>query len=98
MQPEDRIREIIESEGILFDRHRLAIMLYLSIKGRARFKEISEGLGLSPGNLAHHLKMLEERNYVRVDKVWRDLRARVVSLTPEGVAALSSLLSRLRRL
>ena len=42
--------------------------------------------------------MLEERNYVRVDKVWRDLRARVVSLTPEGVAALSSLLSRLRRL
>lgn len=96
MQPEEKIRKLIEESGILIDRHRLAIMLYLSLRGKARFKDIAEGLGLSAGNLAHHLRILEERSYVKVDKMWRDMRGRVISLTPEGYEALVSFLSKLR--
>ena len=95
MRPEDRIRELIEEGGVLLDKHRLAIMLYLALKEKARFKEITEGLGISAGNLAHHLKILEEKNYIKIDKVWKDLRARIISITPEGRTSLNQLLSRL---
>ncbi len=96
MQPEEKIRQLIEEGGVLIDRYRLAIMLYLSLRDKARFKDIADGLGLSAGNLAHHLKILEEKGYVKVDKIWKDLRGRVISLTPEGHAALVSFLSKLR--
>ena len=95
MQPEERIRQIIEEGGVLIDRHRLAIMLYLSLRGKARFKDIANGLGISARNLAYHLSILEEKRYVRVDKTWKDLRARIVSITPEGRNTLATFLSKL---
>lgn len=96
MQPEERIKSIIEVGGVISDSVRLAVMLYLSVRGKARFKEVSEGLGLSTGRLAHHFKTLENAGYVKVDRPWEDLRARIISLTPEGVYALRGFLSKLR--
>ncbi len=98
MQPEERIRHLLEKGSVLGDRYRLAIMLYLSLKGRARFKEIAEGLGISAGNLAHHLRVLEEKGYIKVDKTWEDMRARIISLTSEGVVSLADFLTALKEL
>jgi len=96
MQPEERIRRIIEEGRVLGDSVRLAVMLYLSVRGKTRFMEIAKGLGLSPGRLAHHLKALEEKGYVKVNRPWEDLRTRVLALTPDGISALRIFLSRLR--
>jgi DNA-binding MarR family transcriptional regulator len=95
MQPEEKIKRIIEEE-VLGDNVRLAVMLYLSVRGKARFMEVAEGLGISPGRLAHHLKALEERGYMMVDKPWKDLRVRILALTPEGFKALRGFLSKLK--
>lgn len=96
MQPEEKIRRIIEEGEVLGDSVRLAVMLFLSVRGRARFMEVAEGLGLSAGRLAHHLKALEEKGYMRVNRPWEDLRTRVLMLTPDGIHALRVFLSRLR--
>jgi len=42
MQPEENIKRIIEEE-VLGDNVRLAVMLYLSVRGKARFMEVAEG-------------------------------------------------------
>jgi len=96
MQPEEKIRRIIEEGEVLGDSVKLAIMLFLSVRGKARFTEVAEGLGLSAGRLAHHLKALEEKDYIRVNRPWEDLRARILMLTPNGINALRRFLSRLR--
>ncbi len=98
MQPEDRIRELLAEGEALVDKHRLAIMLYLTLRGKARFKEIAEGLSITSGNLAHHLKMLEERGYVKVEKEWKDLRARIITITPEGYKALAKFINALKEI
>ncbi len=95
MQPEENIKRIIEEE-VLGDNVRLAVMLYLSVRGKARFMEVAEGLGISPGRLAHHLKVLEEKGYMMIDKPWKDLRLRILNLTPEGFKALRDFLSKLK--
>ena len=96
MLPEEKIREFLESGDVLVDKYRLAIMLFLSLKRKARFKEIADGLQLSAGNLAHHLKILEERRYVKIDKPLSDLRTRIISITPDGYQALASFLAKLK--
>lgn len=93
MQPEEMIRKLIEFNTVLGDGVRLAIMLYLRIKGRARFSELASVLGISPGRLAHHLEVLGRANYVIVDRMREDLRGRIVKITPDGAEALKSYLS-----
>lgn len=93
MQPEEGIRKLIEFNAVLGDGVRLAIMLYLRIKGRARFSELASVLGVSPGRLAHHLEVLERANYVVVDRMREDLRGRIVKITPDGAEALKGYLS-----
>ena len=92
MQPEE-IRRIIEFNAALGDGVRLAIMLYLRIKGKARFNELASGLRISPGRLAHHLSVLEGSGYIAVDRMREDLRGRIVKITPLGVEALREYLS-----
>lgn len=93
MQPEEEIRRIIELNTALGDGVRLAIMLYLRIKGKARFSELASGLGISPGRLAHHLSVLEGSGYIAVDRLREDLRGRIVRITPIGARALKDYLS-----
>jgi DNA-binding MarR family transcriptional regulator len=96
MQPEEKLRHLLGTGGVLADRVRLAVALYLSLKREARFKEVAEGLDISPGNLAHHLKVMEDVGYVKVEKTWEDMRARVLSLTPDGINAVATFMSVLR--
>lgn len=50
------------------NRVRLGIMSVLIINDSYDFKNLKETLGVTDGNLASHLKALEENNMIKVNK------------------------------
>lgn len=53
----------------LFDsRVRLGIMSMLSVNDKVNFNELKEVLEITDGNLASHIKALEENKIIKVDK------------------------------
>jgi DNA-binding MarR family transcriptional regulator len=53
----------------LFDsRVRLGIMSALMVNDEVNFLELKELLQITDGNLASHLKALEENSFIKVDK------------------------------
>ncbi len=53
----------------LFDsRVRLGIMSALMVNDNVNFNDLKELLEITDGNLASHLKALEENNIIKVDK------------------------------
>ncbi len=49
-------------------RVRLGIMSVLMLNEKVNFKELKEWVAVTDGNLASHLKTLEEANYIKVQK------------------------------
>jgi DNA-binding MarR family transcriptional regulator len=67
-------------------RLRLMTQLYVVEAADATF--LVNETGLTWGNLATHLRKLEDHDYVTIDKEFRNRKPRtVVSLTPRGRAA-----------
>jgi DNA-binding MarR family transcriptional regulator len=60
--PIDNLNKVFDS------RVRLGIMSALMINDEVNFNELKELLGITDGNLASHLKSLEENSYVKVQK------------------------------
>lgn len=59
----------IENLNKVFDsRIRLGIMSALVVNENVNFNELKELIDVTDGNLASHLKTLEENNYVKVQK------------------------------
>ena len=59
----------IENLNKIFDsRIRLGIMSALMVNDEVSFNELKELLGITDGNLASHLKTLEESEFVRFQK------------------------------
>jgi DNA-binding MarR family transcriptional regulator len=59
----------IDNLNKVFDsRVRLAIMSTLMVNTNVNFNELKEYTGVTDGNLASHLKTLEENNYIKVIK------------------------------
>ncbi len=59
----------IENLNKLFDsRIRLGIMSALMVNDAINFNELKELIQVTDGNLASHLKALEENGYVKVQK------------------------------
>lgn len=59
----------IENLNKIFDsRIRLGIMSALVVNSGVNFNELKELLEITDGNLASHLKTLEESQYVKVQK------------------------------
>lgn len=70
-------------------RLRLITQLYVVEAADATF--LLNETGLTWGNLASHLRKLEEHGYVAIDKEFRDRKpCTIVSLTPRGRAAFRS--------
>ncbi len=60
---------LIENLNKIFDsRIRLGIMSALMVNAEINFNELKELLNITDGNLASHLKTLEENEYVIVKK------------------------------
>ncbi len=59
----------IEKLNKIFDsRVRLGIMSALMVNDSINFNELKEHLNITDGNLASHLKSLEENEFVKVEK------------------------------
>ncbi len=60
---------LIENLNKIFDsRIRLGIMSALIVNAEVNFNELKELLNITDGNLASHLKTLEESSYVKIQK------------------------------
>ncbi|NHJ14872.1 MAG: MarR family transcriptional regulator [Candidatus Thorarchaeota archaeon] len=78
---------------------RLSILVYLYFTGSARFSKLQEKLELTSGNLASHLKKLEELNFIRTTRGFIDvIPVRFIEITPAGVAKVREQIGRMRDL
>jgi DNA-binding MarR family transcriptional regulator len=76
--------EVLERGEIFSAQHRFTIMFLLYLHEKAGFTELQRLLGVTPGNLDHHLRKLAEVGYVKTRHVldWRPLK--VVEITSLG--------------
>ena len=78
--------KVLELSKLLHERARLAIMSTLVAREEGvEFNELLRDLGLTKGNLAVHVRKLEEAGYVEVDKRFVGRIPRTTyTLTPRG--------------
>lgn len=62
LKPIDQLNKLFES------RVRLGIMSALMVNDAINFNEFKELLGITDGNLASHIKALEENKIIKVEK------------------------------
>lgn len=68
---------------------RLGIMTLLTTWGEGTFPALKEELDLTDGNLSSHLRVLEEKGYVKIEKSFAGRRPRTVCRpTKRGLRAL----------
>ena len=91
--------DISRIDEVIHGRLRLGVMAYLSGAATADFNELKARLRATDGNLAVHLRKLEDADYVRIDKsfVGRKPLTRV-SLTESGRTAFIRYLDAMARL
>lgn len=87
-----------EEERVFQSQPRFSIVYLLFLKRKIGFIQLKDLLGLTPGNLDHHLKKLEGAGLIRNRRVlsWRPLV--VVEITSEGVETFRNYIVRLKSL
>jgi DNA-binding MarR family transcriptional regulator len=90
----------IENLNKLFDsRIRLGIMSALLVNEEVNFNELKELIQVTDGNLASHLKTLEENNYVKVHKGFVGRKTNTTyAVTKAGEKAFKSHLDALEKM
>jgi len=72
-------------------RIRLGIMSALAVNDSLDFTSLREFLDVTDGNLATHIKKLEEENFIRVEKAFIDNKPNTkYSMTKEGKKAFEN--------
>jgi DNA-binding HxlR family transcriptional regulator len=91
---------LIENLNKLFDsRIRLGIMSALVVNKEMNFNELKELLGITDGNLASHLKTLEESEFVKVQKGFIGRKTNTTySITKSGEKAFKAHLTALEKM
>jgi len=86
------MKAYISSLNKLFEnRVRLGIMSVLSVNDSYDFNNLKETLGVTDGNLASHLKALEENNLIKVNKQFIGRKPNTsYSITETGVNLFKS--------
>ena len=76
---------------------RLTIMLLLHSHKKVLFSELQKLLQLTPGNLDHHIKTLENANYVKTYKKLSFKRPlTVIEITVDGKEAFGEYIDKIR--
>ncbi|OLS21941.1 MAG: hypothetical protein ThorAB25_26200 [Candidatus Thorarchaeota archaeon AB_25] len=85
-------------EKVFQSQPRFSIMYLLFLKRRIGFIELKHLLGLTPGNLDHHIRKLEEIRLVHSRRTisWRPLV--VVEITPSGAETFREYIFKLKGL
>lgn len=72
-------------DPVIHERARLAITSVLAARREVDYLELRELLGLTDGNLAGHLRVLERARYVELEKSFVGRKTRTTyRLTPSG--------------
>ena len=72
-------------------RVRLGIMSVLIVNSSYDFNDLKDALGVTDGNLASHLKALEENKVIRVNKQFIGRKPNTsYSITEEGITLFQS--------
>ena len=86
-------------DRLVHEPARLKILSQLYVVEAADFLFVMQQTGLTQGNLSSHMSKLEAAGYVEVQKEFAGKRPRtLLSLTPEGRAALEGYVSSMKRL
>jgi DNA-binding MarR family transcriptional regulator len=86
-------------DDVVHQRVRLGILAILAEAQRADFTYLRDTLELTDGNLARHLRVLDEAGYISLDKTFEAGRPRTwVSATRSGLVAFEEEVSSLRDL
>lgn len=90
--------EVLDRDGIFSAQHRFTIMLLLYLHKKAGFTELQKLLQLTPGNLDHHIRKLEEVGYVKTRHIldWRPLK--VIEISKIGAQAFREYAINLKKL
>ena len=91
---------LIENLNKIFDsRIRLGIMSALVVNAEINFNELKELLQITDGNLASHLKTLEESGYVKIQKGFVGRKTNTTySITKTGEKAFKTHLAALEKM
>ena len=94
------MKNIIQNINKAFDhRIRLGIMSVLMVNENADFNMLKELLGATDGNLASHIKALENDNYITVEKQFIGKKPNTkYAATKEGKQAFSEHIEALEKL
>jgi len=89
---------LTEEEKVFQSQPRFSIIYLLFLKRRVGFLELTKLLGLTPGNLDHHLRKLEEAGFVKNRRIisWRPLI--IVEITPTGSGSFQKYILKLKSL
>lgn len=88
-----------ELDPLLHNRTRLAILTLLLKNGKMDFKSLRDELGLTDGNLATHLRVLENEGIVKYEKTFVGRKPiTYYELTPKGRKRFINYLKSLRDL
>src|SRR2546426_5059335 len=80
--------KILSMPRKLFHPERILIMKILVRHGQVDFRELKQALDTTEGNLASHLRALEQEGYVSFHKHFEGRRPRTsLEATPAGVTA-----------
>ncbi|GBD07429.1 hypothetical protein HRbin21_01254 [bacterium HR21] len=86
-------------DPLLHERVRLGILVLLVQHGELDFQSLKRLLGVTDGNLAQHLRALEEGGGIEVQKTFLRRRPRTTyRLTPEGEQRFAAYIRSLRTL
>jgi DNA-binding HxlR family transcriptional regulator len=81
----------------LFHPYRLLILIDLKLSGVLRFNKIRDDIGLSDGNLAGHLRALEQEGYIKSNTILEKRRLKsCIEITQEGLKVLEDFSEQLK--
>ncbi len=90
------VKELLRQPGVLFNAHRIGILLELYHAGAMDFPQLRDDLGTTDGGLATHLNLLAREGLVEAKQEQVGSRTRTVHLiTKQGIVALEGLLRNL---
>ncbi len=88
--------EIKNLNDVFLPKARLGIMTVLMAAEESDFSTIKKQLGMSDGNLGAHMRVLEEQEYITLEKMFVKRRPKTVyKITEKGRKAFSEHLANL---
>lgn len=93
------LEPFLQLDRVIHEKGRLPIVSLLAAHTELSFTEIRDTLRMTDGNLAVHLRTLQEAGYIAITKRFRERRPLTTcGLTPAGRSAFAAYIDLLERI